>query len=85
MDRGLVFHVLDAGGNVLYAVMYGWDAKRAYYLYAAGHPELDKPWQGTLAPLGSFQALGPRARIRRDRSGRRKQPTARLVQNGLRR
>lgn len=47
--RGMVLHVLDAGGTILYAVMYGWDNKRAYYLFGAGHPEASTPWQGTLA------------------------------------
>lgn len=61
--RGKVFHVLDAAGNILYAVMYGWDAKRAYYLFGAGHPELSAPWQGTLVHWEMFKYLARRHQI----------------------
>lgn len=58
--RGAMFHVHDAesaGGTLLYCVFYGWDAKRAYYLYGAGHPERSAPWQGTLAHWFAFGHL----------------------------
>lgn len=55
--RGAVFHVLDADGELLYAVAYGWDARRAVYLYGAGSPARSTPWQGTLAHWVAFQYL----------------------------
>ncbi len=55
--RGAIFHVLDAEGRLLYAVAYGWDERRAYYLYGAGSPERSTPWQGTLAHWVAFQYL----------------------------
>lgn len=59
-DRGAVFEVLDADGGFLYAVAYGWDGKRAYYLYGAGQAERSRPWQGTLAHWQAFQILAQR-------------------------
>lgn len=55
--RGVVFHVLDSDGNVIYVVMYGWDNKRAYYLFAAGHPDISASWQGTIAHWEVFKYL----------------------------
>lgn len=55
--RGALFHVLDTHGRVLYAVMYGWDEKRAYYLFGAGNTEVSTPWQGTLAHWEAFKYL----------------------------
>ncbi|MDL5033264.1 GNAT family N-acetyltransferase [Pelomonas sp. APW6] len=55
--RGAIFHVLDAEGQLLYAVGYGWDERRAYYLYGAGSPDRSAPWQGTLAHWVAFQYL----------------------------
>lgn len=61
--RGVIFHVLDVSGNIVYAIMYGWDNKRAYYLFAAGHPETSTPWQGTLAHWEAFKYLAQRCEI----------------------
>ncbi|HLO96216.1 MAG TPA: hypothetical protein VK195_18060, partial [Burkholderiaceae bacterium] len=55
--RGAIFHVLDAEGALLYAVAYGWDERRAFYLYGAGNPARSAPWQGTLAHWVAFQYL----------------------------
>ncbi|MBL8348994.1 MAG: GNAT family N-acetyltransferase [Burkholderiaceae bacterium] len=55
--RGAMFHVHDAAGKLLYCVFYGWDARRAYYLYGAGHPQASAPWQGTLAHWFAFGHL----------------------------
>ena len=55
--RGAMFHVHDADGLLLYCVFYGWDTRRAYYLYGAGHPERSAPWQGTLAHWVAFGHL----------------------------
>jgi hypothetical protein len=61
--RGAVFHVRDQAGTVLYCVMYGWDNKRAYYLYGAGNPDISTPWQGTLAHWEAFRYLAGEAGI----------------------
>lgn len=58
--HGVIFHVLDTSGSIVYAIMYGWDTKRAYYLFAAGHPEKSTPWQGTLAHWEAFKYLSQR-------------------------
>jgi hypothetical protein len=63
IHRGQVFHVLDADDTIVYAVMYGWDHKRAYYLFAAGHPEKSTPWQGTLAHWEIFKYLSQKCKI----------------------
>jgi hypothetical protein len=55
--RGRTFHVHDARGDVIYAVFYAWDSKRAYYLFGAGSPDAAEPWQGTLAHWEAFQHL----------------------------
>lgn len=62
--RGAMFHVHDTDGTLLYCVFYGWDAKRAYYLYGAGHAERSTPWQGTLAHWAAFQHLASEHGIR---------------------
>lgn len=61
--RGAVYEVLDAAGRVIYAICYGWDAKRAYYLFGAGHAEVSAPWQGTLAHWEAFKDLAQRQGI----------------------
>jgi hypothetical protein len=55
--RGAVYHVMNRDGVVIYAVAYGWDPRRAYYLFGAGHPEKSEPWQGTLAHWEAFKDL----------------------------
>lgn len=61
--RGVIFHVFDIHGTVLYAVMYGWDGKRAYYLFGAGNAEISTPWQGTLAHWEVFKYLAQKCTI----------------------
>ncbi len=61
--RGVVYHVLNSTGAVIYSICYGWDAKRAYYLFGAGHPEINEPWQGTLAHWEAFKDLAQRRAI----------------------
>lgn len=56
-DRGAVFHTLNAEGTVVYAACYGWDSKRAYYLFGGGHPHVSEPWQGTLVHWEAFKHL----------------------------
>ena len=63
MDRGSVYHVLNSAKEVVYAVCYGWDSKRAYYLFGAGHPEVSEPWQGTLAHWEAFKDIAQRLSI----------------------
>lgn len=53
--RGAVYHALNADGTIVYAACYGWDSKRAYYLFGGGHPQVTEPWQGTLIHWEAFQ------------------------------
>jgi len=64
MGRGVVYHVLNSAGTVIYSVCYGWDAKRAYYLFGAGHADISEPWQGTLAHWEAFKDLAQRRGIK---------------------
>ncbi len=61
--RGAVYEVFDSAGTVIYSVCYGWDAKRAYYLFGAGHADISEPWQGTLAHWEAFKDLAQRQGI----------------------
>ena len=62
--RGAIYEVLNRAGVVIYVVVYGWDPKRAYYLFGAGHPEVSEPWQGTLAHWEAFKDLAQRLSIK---------------------
>jgi hypothetical protein len=62
--RGAVYHAMNAEGTVIYAVCYGWDSKRAYYLFGGGHPQISEPWQGTLVHWEAFNDLARRLNIR---------------------
>jgi hypothetical protein len=64
VGRGAVYEVQDSAGMVIYAVAYGWDSKRAYYLFGSGHPVISKPWQGTLAHWEAFKDLSHRIKIK---------------------
>jgi hypothetical protein len=61
--RAAVYEVLDRNGAVLYVTIYAWDAKRAYYLFGAGHPEANEPWQGTIAHWEAFKDAARRLRL----------------------
>jgi hypothetical protein len=56
-ERGAIYHVLNAAGIVVYAVAYGWDSRRGYYLFGAGHPRVSESWQGTLVHWEAFKDL----------------------------
>ncbi|MFA7342864.1 MAG: GNAT family N-acetyltransferase [Terrimicrobiaceae bacterium] len=56
-DRGRVYHAMNAAGTVVYSACYGWDSKRAYYLFGGGHPEVSEPWQGTLIHWEAFKDI----------------------------
>jgi lipid II:glycine glycyltransferase (peptidoglycan interpeptide bridge formation enzyme) len=60
---GSIYHVLNKAGDIIYAVAYGWDAKRAYYLFGAGNPDVSAPWQGTLAHWEAFTDMSQRLGI----------------------
>ena len=49
VGRGSIYEARNSTGAAIYSIFYGWDEKRAYYLFGAGHPEINEPWQGTLA------------------------------------
>jgi hypothetical protein len=59
-NRGAVFEVLNQSGHVVYLVAYGWDSRRAYYLFGAGHPDISEPWQGTVAHWAAFKDMACR-------------------------
>jgi hypothetical protein len=61
--RGAVYEVLNRDGQVIYVTVYGWDKKRAYYLFGAGHAEISEPWQGTLVHWEAFKDLATRVGI----------------------
>lgn len=56
-NRGAVYHTMNLEGTVVYAACYGWDSKRAYYLFGGGHPDVSEPWQGTLVHWEAFKDL----------------------------
>ena len=59
LSKAKVFEVLNAEGEKVYAVVYVWDLKRAYYLFGAGHPEISEPWQGYYRTLGKLLLILP--------------------------
>ena len=63
-DQGAIYHVLGTDETVIYSIFYGWDAKRAYYLFGAGHPEVSEPWQGTFIHWEAFKDLAQKRNIR---------------------
>lgn len=63
MERGSVYHALNPDGKVIYAICYGWDSKRAYYLFGAGHPDINEPWQGTIVHWEAFKDFAQRLNI----------------------
>ena len=58
--RAEIYETLDADGAVIYVTVYGWDTKRAYYLFGAGHPDFNEPWQGTIGLWEAFVDLATR-------------------------
>lgn len=62
-NRGAVYEVLNQDRDVVYLVAYGWDSRRAYYLFGAGHPDVSEPWQGTFAHWEAFKDMARRLRI----------------------
>ena len=58
--KAAVYEVQNHLSEAVYTVVYGWDRKRAYYLFGAGHPETSEPYQGTFAHWGAFVDLANR-------------------------
>jgi hypothetical protein len=58
--KAAVYEVLNDHGKVIYVTVYAWDKKRAYYMFGAGHPDINEPWQGTLANWEAFIDLATR-------------------------
>ena len=46
---GCLYEVTDSDGLQTYGVFFGWDNKRAYYLFGAGHPDRSATHHGTFA------------------------------------
>jgi hypothetical protein len=63
-ERAAVYEVVNEKSAVVYTVVYGWDAKRAYYLFGAGHPEQSESYQGTFAHWSAFLDLAGRRGVR---------------------
>lgn len=62
-DKAELYEVRNHLSEVVYMVFYGWDRKRAYYLFGAGHPEINEAYQGTFAHWGAFVDLANRIGI----------------------
>lgn len=59
-----MFLARDQSGKPLYAVVFGFDSKRAYYLFGAGDPSSADRYKGTFAFWETFRLLATRRRIR---------------------
>jgi hypothetical protein len=56
-EKGAIYEVKNSDGIVLYVIAYGWDSKRAYFLFGAGNSLVNEPWQGTLGHWEAFKDL----------------------------
>lgn len=61
--RAEIYETLNAHGDVIYVTVYAWDSKRAYYLFGAGDPNSNEPWQGTIGHWEAFVDLATRVRV----------------------
>ncbi len=57
LNRGKLFFVKDSKENLLYAFVYIWDNKRAYYFLGAGNPKENMSWQSTFGHCEIFKYL----------------------------
>ena len=57
LKRCKLFYVKDKSENILYALVYIWDNKRAYYFLGAGNPKKNTPWQSTFGHCEVFRYL----------------------------
>jgi hypothetical protein len=58
--RAEVYETVHPEGHVVYVTVYAWDAHRGYYLFGAGHPDFDEPWQGTVGHWAAFLDIAQR-------------------------
>jgi len=56
-NRGKIFYVEDKLGNILYALFYIWDNKKAYYFLGAGNPKINKSWQSIFGHCEIFKYI----------------------------
>ncbi len=63
-DRALMSACYDSDGKLLYLSVFGWDDRRAYYLFGAGNPEMNTRYQGTFCFWESFKILAGERSIR---------------------
>jgi len=63
-NKAAIYSVQNNLNEVLYVVIYGWDRKRAYYLFGAGNPEISEAYQGSYAHWCAFLDLANRLGIR---------------------
>lgn len=59
-NKAAIYSVQNHLNEVVYIVVYGWDRKRAYYLFGAGHPEISEAYQGSYAHWCAFVDLANR-------------------------
>lgn len=63
-NMGAIYEVKNSSGIVVYVVAYGWDSKRAYYLFGAGNSLVNEPWQGTLGHWEAFKDFATNLNIK---------------------
>lgn len=56
-DHALMSACYDSAGTLLYLTVFGWDERRAYYLFGAGNPELQTRYQGSFCFWETFKLL----------------------------
>lgn len=56
----LQFTTYEPGGKPVYTAVFGWDAKRVYYLYGAPIGDPTTSYQGTFCFLSAFEMLAAR-------------------------
>ena len=57
IGKGLMFHVEDKIGNILYTLFYIWEKDKAYYYLGAGNPKINKSWQSVFGHCEIFKYL----------------------------
>ena len=57
MKKGLMFTTFNLQGLPIYSTVFGWDSKRAYYLFGAPVPNMNERYKGTIAFWDAFKYL----------------------------
>jgi hypothetical protein len=56
-NQGIISNIYDNCNNLIYSIVTGWDAHKAYYLYGVGSDKYKKPWQGTIGQWSIFRYI----------------------------